>query len=138
MMPEVIEFFKNEDEFNMVTKEHLQDFIEHSTNPRKSFTALNNGKIIGAVLVDFDTTSNRKTNREITVLRVDPKFREKGVATELVMKVESAAMNNAIDYMIVQVFKQLKTHEFWKKRGYALINILKEGSLEVYMYRKKL
>lgn len=133
---DIIEFCQQESEFNMVSSEHLKDFILDSVNFSKSIIALNRDKIVGCILIGYDEEKNNKRYREIIILRVDPSFRGKDIADTLVKKVESSARNNAIDIMLVEVYKQLKTHSFWKKYGYKLFNIYNEHSLEVYVYRK--
>lgn len=136
---EILSLCQNEPEFNsIVSKNEIKEYIIDSVNFKKSLVALNKDKIIGILLISPDDHTNKKTIREIVILWVHPDLRKRGIGEQLVRNVESSSRNNGIDLLTIQVYKQLKTHDFWKNIGYKLYNIYSEDNTEVFMYRKNL
>lgn len=135
----VIRICQNEPEFNNIeSQNNIKSYLLDSVNFKKSIIAINKNTIIGCILISPEEKYNDKIIREIIILWVDKDFRKRGIGEKLVRDIESSSRNIGTDSIIVQVYKQLKTHDFWKKRGYKLYNITSEAGNEVFMYRKKL
>ena len=137
-IPEIIKFFQDEHEFDIIPKNIIKTNILNNTNFKKSIVALSENKIIGCLLVSQDEHRNNRTIREFIMLRVLPKFRNIGVADTLIRKGESGAMNNGIDIIQVKVFEKIKVHDFWKSYGYKLINITSANGYDIFVYNKKM
>ena len=90
-----------------------EKLIENSKQ-RMVFVAVQDKRMLG--------TASLKDNIILTVF-VDPKIHGNGIGSKLMDKVEDAARKNGYKY--VKLPSSLTSFEFYKKRGYKRIKLLK-------------
>jgi GNAT superfamily N-acetyltransferase len=137
----VIKFVINEPEFKIMPQQDLKNYIMDHVDFKKSIKATVHGEIIGTILVgtpDFlndDEIYKDKNNFEIVVLVVKQDYRKQNVGLNLVKKIESKFLSS-YDNIVVQVYKSLKTHKFWKNLGYEFYKTIEDEIEPVYIYIK--
>ena len=96
------------------TLEGITRYIKR--NPTTCFAAINDRKIVGAILTGHD---GRRAI--IHHLCVHPNFQRLGIARTLVEMAEAALKNEGIQKIFGLVFKDNETaNSFWERMGYSL------------------
>ena len=96
------------------SREGIEKYIKR--NPTTSFVAMNNGKIVGAVLAGHD--GRRGFIQHIAVL---PEFRKHGIASRLVNQAINALEKEGIHKVALLAFKKNELgNGFWDKMEFTI------------------
>lgn len=117
----------------------LQFFREtYLENPMAVFLqARDNGKLIGVIgMMQYDNRFadlSIPTQRTVEVARlfVEPEYRNKGIATDLVDKIKDFAKQKKVEYLYLHTHHFLTgAYDFWLKQNFQLIATTMEGGFE--------
>ena len=81
------------------------------------FYVQENGKIIGfifCIVQAWDDGNHLFVEQTV----IDPSYRDKGIGTSLIRKLEKIAREKGIKSIELMTTKKSSAYEFWKKRGY--------------------
>jgi len=94
----------------------LKDYFQNSGG--FCFYVQKNGKIIGfvfCIVQAWDDGNHLFVEQTV----IDPSYRDKGVGTSLIRKLEKIAKEKGIKSIELMATKKSSAYEFWKKRGYV-------------------
>lgn len=96
------------------SREGIEKYIKR--NPTTSFVAMDNGKIVGAILAGHD--GRRGFIQHIAVL---PEFRKHGIASRLVNQAMKALEKEGIHKVALLAFKKNELgNDFWDKMEFTI------------------